>query len=348
MQALKAGIMEIADIFVVNKADREGADRTAASIEAMLALEQWPTGEWRPPVLRTVATTGAGVPELVAMIERFRARRRRRRSASAAARAPSGGCARSSAGTFMQHLERARARRRASSTRLLDRIAAREIDPYTRGRVDVAGVGAREPATAVPSITSASRCAMPAALVALFATLLGLATGEPRGGRRRIALRFVEAGGATLELVEAAAPDSPIAKFLEKRGPGLHHVCLRVDDIDAALAALEGARRAADRRAAAAGRARLARSRSFIRRAPAACSSSSSSRRRSRGAGRSCTFGDLELIPLSDGFFRLDGGAMFGVVPKPLWERRAPADERNRIPLGMRPLLVRTGRRTPC
>ena len=56
-------------------------------------------------------------------------------------------------------------------------------------------------------------------------------------------------------------------------------------------------------------------------------------------------FGDLELIPLSDGFFRLDGGAMFGVVPKPLWEKRAPSDARNRIRLGLRPLLVR-GERT--
>jgi glyoxylase-like metal-dependent hydrolase (beta-lactamase superfamily II) len=52
-------------------------------------------------------------------------------------------------------------------------------------------------------------------------------------------------------------------------------------------------------------------------------------------------FGSLELVSLSDGFFRLDGGAMFGVVPKPLWEKRAPADERNRIHLGLRPLLVR-------
>jgi glyoxylase-like metal-dependent hydrolase (beta-lactamase superfamily II) len=56
-------------------------------------------------------------------------------------------------------------------------------------------------------------------------------------------------------------------------------------------------------------------------------------------------FGELELVPLFDGFFRLDGGAMFGVVPKPLWERRAPADDRNRITLGLRPLLVR-GERT--
>jgi glyoxylase-like metal-dependent hydrolase (beta-lactamase superfamily II) len=53
------------------------------------------------------------------------------------------------------------------------------------------------------------------------------------------------------------------------------------------------------------------------------------------------TFGDLELTSLTDGTFRLDGGAMFGVVPKPLWEKRAPADERNRIRVGMRPLLVR-------
>lgn len=55
----------------------------------------------------------------------------------------------------------------------------------------------------------------------------------------------------------------------------------------------------------------------------------------------SVRIGDLELVPLCDGFLRLDGGAMFGVVPKPLWERRAPADERNRIRLAARPLLVR-------
>ena len=55
--------------------------------------------------------------------------------------------------------------------------------------------------------------------------------------------------------------------------------------------------------------------------------------------------GDFELLTLSDGTFRLDGGAMFGVVPKPLWEKRAPADARNRISLGMRPLLVQSGAR---
>jgi glyoxylase-like metal-dependent hydrolase (beta-lactamase superfamily II) len=61
----------------------------------------------------------------------------------------------------------------------------------------------------------------------------------------------------------------------------------------------------------------------------------------------SIALGDLELIPLSDGFFALDGGAMFGVVPKPLWERVAPADARNRIRMAMRPLLVRGIRLQP-
>jgi glyoxylase-like metal-dependent hydrolase (beta-lactamase superfamily II) len=56
---------------------------------------------------------------------------------------------------------------------------------------------------------------------------------------------------------------------------------------------------------------------------------------------RSLKVGDLEIVPLSDGFFALDGGAMFGVVPKPLWERVAPADVSNRIRMAMRPLLVR-------
>ena len=57
----------------------------------------------------------------------------------------------------------------------------------------------------------------------------------------------------------------------------------------------------------------------------------------------SIRLGDLELTPLLDGYFRLDGGAMFGVVPKPLWERRTLADDRNRIQLATRPLLVRAG-----
>jgi glyoxylase-like metal-dependent hydrolase (beta-lactamase superfamily II) len=58
------------------------------------------------------------------------------------------------------------------------------------------------------------------------------------------------------------------------------------------------------------------------------------------------TVGDFELTICTDGIYYLDGGAMFGVVPKPLWEKRAPADALNRILLGANTVIVRTGRHT--
>ncbi len=67
IQAIKAGIMEIADIFVVNKADYPGADKKVTEINAMLDLDSRERG-WRPPVLLTNALTGDGIPELVDMI----------------------------------------------------------------------------------------------------------------------------------------------------------------------------------------------------------------------------------------------------------------------------------------
>jgi LAO/AO transport system kinase len=71
IQAIKAGIMEIADVFVVNKADRENADKTAIDIQAMLQLSNKKDG-WKPPVLKTVALTGEGVPELIEKLEEHR------------------------------------------------------------------------------------------------------------------------------------------------------------------------------------------------------------------------------------------------------------------------------------
>ena len=56
--------------------------------------------------------------------------------------------------------------------------------------------------------------------------------------------------------------------------------------------------------------------------------------------------GDFELTICTDGTYKLDGGAMFGVVPKALWEKRAPADEQNRIVLGLNTVVVRTGKQT--
>jgi LAO/AO transport system kinase len=71
VQAIKAGLMEIADIFVLNKADREGADRFEQQLKAMLQIAP-ERDAWRPPVIRTVATEGKGIEELAEAAERFR------------------------------------------------------------------------------------------------------------------------------------------------------------------------------------------------------------------------------------------------------------------------------------
>ena len=64
VQANKAGLMEIADIFVINKADRKGADETRRDLEQMLDLSDLAHDAWRPPILQTTATSGEGVEEL--------------------------------------------------------------------------------------------------------------------------------------------------------------------------------------------------------------------------------------------------------------------------------------------
>jgi LAO/AO transport system kinase len=81
VQALKAGIMEIADLFVVNKADREGADRVVQAVAANLSLQTFAPGEWKPPILKTEATTGAGIDALWQEIGRFRQHSADRRAA---------------------------------------------------------------------------------------------------------------------------------------------------------------------------------------------------------------------------------------------------------------------------
>ena len=141
VQALKAGIMEIADIFVVNKADREGADRLVSAVEANLALHAYAAGEWRPPIIKTIATSGDGIPQLVEQIDAFRqgtadpASRNERRLARAEHRLRelvSRG--------LMEQLERAVLAPGELAT-LAARIEAREIDPYSAAAEVVARRG---------------------------------------------------------------------------------------------------------------------------------------------------------------------------------------------------------------
>ena len=128
VQALKAGIMEIADIFVMNKSDREGADRAVAEVESLLSLGRFSEGEWRPPIVRTQAATGVGIDDLMEAIDRFQqhsvdALETRRRGRYAAQ---------------LRSILSQRLLSRVDSSfaaadlnHLVARISAREIDPYT-------------------------------------------------------------------------------------------------------------------------------------------------------------------------------------------------------------------------
>ncbi|MFZ3568119.1 methylmalonyl Co-A mutase-associated GTPase MeaB [Streptomyces sp. BH097] len=74
IQAAKAGILEIGDVYVVNKADRDGADSTARELNHMLGLgESRAPGDWRPPIVKTVAARGEGIDEVVEALEKHRA-----------------------------------------------------------------------------------------------------------------------------------------------------------------------------------------------------------------------------------------------------------------------------------
>jgi methylmalonyl-CoA epimerase len=192
---------------------------------------------------------------------------------------------------------------------------------------------------------------LPAAL-AFYRDALGLEIAGPEEvASERVRAHFVPTGGARLELLEGTTADSPVTRYVEKRGPGLHHITLRVDDIAAALAQIKahGARLIDERPRRGAGGSLVA----FIH--PSSAQGVLVELKQTPGMQQRATdtgplfsrfsLGDLELISLSDGYFRLDGGAMFGVVPKTLWEPFAPADDRNRVRLSMRPLVVR-GRRT--
>jgi LAO/AO transport system kinase len=165
VQAIKAGIMEIADIFVVNKSDRPGAER----VELELHAEGFDC-----PILRTVATEGKGIAELVEAI-------------------------------------------------------------------DTAGTGDRpQKAMACPTIDHLGIAVRSLEQSIAFYEALGLAVAHRENVvGEKVAVAMLPAGDSRIELLEPTAADSPIAKFLEKRGPGLHHVALRVPDLNAVVSRLK-------------------------------------------------------------------------------------------------------------
>ena len=158
---------------------------------------------------------------------------------------------------------------------------------------------------------------------------------------QRVRAHLIPVGQAALELLEATASDSPIAKYLEKRGPGIHHVTLRVDDIRAALDHLRarGVRLVDEQPRPGAQGSLIA----FVH--PSASHGVLVELKQAAIppttlVAKRIHLGSFDLVSVHDGLFRLDGGAMFGVVPRTLWETQMMPDIRNRILMGMRPLVV--------
>ena len=190
------------------------------------------------------------------------------------------------------------------------------------------------------------------AALAFYRDALGLEIEAPEEvTSQRVRAHFVPVGESKLELLEATASESAIARYVDKRGPGLHHITLRVDDIDAAVAQLRsrGVRMIDEQPRPGAEGSTIA----FIHPSSAhgvlvelkqSTSPHQSALRTPQSEIRRFPLGELELISLSDGFLRMDGGLMFGIVPKVEWSVAAPADDRNRVTLGMRPLIVRGAR----
>jgi methylmalonyl-CoA epimerase len=197
------------------------------------------------------------------------------------------------------------------------------------------------------------------AALAFYRDALGLEVEPPEDvASQHVRAHFVPVGESKLELLEPTAPESAIAKYVDQRGPGLHHITLRVDDINAAIAQLKvrGARLIDEQPRQGAEGALIAfvhpsaahgvlveLKQSAIAHQPSAIRDQRSTGTR-ESRNQRFTLGEIELISVCDGFIGLDGGSMFGTVPKPLWEKRAPADERNRIAMAMRPLIVRGAR----
>jgi LAO/AO transport system kinase len=246
IQTFKAGVMEVADLFVINKADRPGADRVEQEVTAMLSLASRPDG-WQPPIIKTIATTGQGIAELIQGIDQFyvfgekgdlTGHRRKEHWRSRLL------------DLLRQTLfERAVARplHDGSLDRQVEGLLAHQTDPHQvveeiitalipagansqlaspRGGVTVHHLG-----IAVESLAQA---------VPVFQKLVGKAPDtEEAVASQMVRVASFHLGDSRLELLEGTEADSPIARFISKRGPGIHHLALAVPDLQEALRKLE-------------------------------------------------------------------------------------------------------------
>jgi LAO/AO transport system kinase len=165
VQAIKAGVMEIADIFVINKSDMPGADKMQQEIEAMLSLD---AATRAPLILRTVATEATGIAELIAAI---------------------------------------------------DTMPRKSLVLTERLEIDHLGIAVKSLDAALP-----------------FYRELGFREeAREEVVHEKVSVAMLPAGTSRVELLEASDETSLIARYIQRRGEGIHHVALRVNDLRATV-----------------------------------------------------------------------------------------------------------------
>ena len=236
IQAIKAGIMEIGDVFVINKADREGVLRTQKELEALLGLAHRPDF-WNPPIVKTIATENKGIEDLSTAIESYRAFQ-------------SDGDASLKRKQSIAHwrlIELARERlltdlfrREGVEDKLMElagQVAAKNTDLYSA--VEELIDGARNGGPRYINHLGVATRSIDEAL-GFWRDGLGLENVHSEAVEdQKVRVAMLPLGESRIELLEPTSGDSPISKFLEKRGGGIHHVAVEVDDIEAALAKLK-------------------------------------------------------------------------------------------------------------
>jgi LAO/AO transport system kinase len=243
IQAIKAGIMEIGDIFVINKAERDGVEQTERELIGLLEMTMRPDG-WQPLIVRTVATENRGIAELAAAIEQY----------GAFVRTPGTPPTRRFAVAEYRIVEILRERLLKRALQAVSRenlqtfaaqVAARTRDPYSIVEEIIttsSPTAMNHPASDLPRKINHLGVAVSSLEDALkfWRDGLGLELHEIEVVEDQgVRTAMLPLGESRIELLEATGAETPVGKFLTKRGPGIHHVCVEVAELAAKLSQLQ-------------------------------------------------------------------------------------------------------------
>jgi len=247
IQTFKAGVMEIADLYVINKSDRAGADRVEQEVTAMLSMAPRPDGWW-PPIVKTVATTGQGISELIETLDQFHAFsekgdvKERRRKEHWRSR--------------LLDLLRQTLLERVVADPLIDGSLERQVEDllsHQRGPHQVvdeiitsllARSANSRPAFSLSGKLRIHHLGIAVESLARAVPLFQKLVGKPPEAQetvvdQKVRVAAFRLGDSRVELLESTEADSPIGRFIAKRGQGMHHLALSVPDLPEALRKLE-------------------------------------------------------------------------------------------------------------